>query len=105
MLFRSDYMLELGIPAIRIISISFVFAGFGIAGSSIFQAFGKGFLSMVVSIVRQLVVLLPAAYLLSLTKQVGLVWWAFPIAEVIAFTITLIFLLRVNRRIVQPMAE
>lgn len=101
----SDYMLELGIPAIRIISISFVFAGFGIAGSSIFQAFGKGFLSMVVSIVRQLVVLLPAAYLLSLTKQVGLVWWAFPIAEVIAFTITLIFLLRVNRRIVQPMAE
>lgn len=99
----SAYMLELGIPAIRIISISFVFAGFGIAGSSIFQAFGKGFLSMVVSIVRQLLVLLPAAYLLSLTNQVGMVWWAFPIAEVIAFTITLIFLFRVNRTIVRPM--
>lgn len=101
----SDYMLELGIPAIRIISISFVFAGFGIAGSSIFQAFGKGFLSMMVSIVRQLLVLLPVAYLLSLTNHVGMVWWAFPIAEIAALVITAIFLIRVNRNIVQPMDD
>lgn len=101
----SDFMLELGIPAIRIISISFVFAGFGIAGSSIFQAFGRGFLSMVVSIVRQLVVLLPAAYLLSLTNRVGMVWWAFPIAEIVALVITTLFLIHVNRKIVQPMAD
>lgn len=101
----SDYMLELGIPAIRIISISFVFAGFGIAGSSIFQAFGKGFLSMMVSIVRQLLVLLPVAYLLSLTNHVGMVWWAFPIAEIAALIITVIFLIRVNRNIVQSMDD
>lgn len=101
----SDYMLELGIPAIRTISISFLFAGFCIAGSSIFQAFGKGFLSMIVSIVRQLLVLLPVAYLLSLTNRVGMVWLAFPIAEIAALMITVLFLLRVNRSIVQPMAD
>ena len=106
MIFKpTDYMLELGIPAIRIISCSFIFAGFGIASSSIFQAFGKGFLSMMVSIVRQLIVLLPVAYLLSLTGKVGFVWWAFPIAEVFAVVLSTVFLINVNRKIVRPMEE
>lgn len=99
----SDTMLAMGIPAIRIISISFAFAGFCIAVSSIFQAFGKGFLSMLVSIVRQLVVLLPVAYLLSLSGNVGLVWWSFPIAELFSLTLSAIFLVRVNRTIVQQL--
>lgn len=101
----SDSMLQMGIPALRIISISFLAAGFGIAGSSIFQAFGKGLLSMLVSIVRQLVVLLPAAYALSRTGRVELIWWAFPIAEVFALTLTFVFLRKVNREIVQPMPD
>ena len=101
----SESMLQMGIPALRIISLSFLAAGFGIAGSSIFQAFGKGFLSMVVSIVRQLVVLLPVAYALSKTGRVEMIWWAFPIAEVFAFILTFIFLRKVNREIVYPMPE
>lgn len=106
MIFKpTDLMLELGIPAIRTISYSFVFAGFCIAASSVFQAFGKGFLSMMVSIVRQLFVLLPVAYAFSLTGNVNLVWWAFPIAETVALCISAMFLLNVNRKIVKPMPE
>lgn len=101
----SDYMLQIGIPAIRIISLSFLCAGFGIAGSSIFQAFGKGFLSMLVSIARQLLVLVPVAYLLSKFGRVELVWWAFPIAEIIAVIMTSCFLIHINRTIVHPMTE
>ncbi len=106
MIFQPDaYMLELGIPAIRTISLSFIFAGYSIAASSIFQAFGKGFLSMMVSIIRQLFVLLPVAYLFSLTGNVGAVWWAFPIAEVVAVCVATVFLLRVNRNTVRPMPD
>ena len=78
----SEEMLAIGVPALKTISLSFVFAGFAIVSSSTFQALGNGVLSMMVSIVRQLLVLLPAAWLLSLSGRVELVWWAFPIAEV-----------------------
>lgn len=101
----SSYMMQIGVPAIRIISLSFLCAGFGIAGSSIFQAFGKGFLSMLVSIARQLLVLVPVAYLLSRLGRVELVWWAFPIAEIIAVIMTVCFLVHINRTIVHPMEE
>lgn len=106
MIFKpTAYMLELGIPAIRIISCSFIFAGFSIAGSAIFQAFSKGFLSMTISIVRQLLVVLPVAYVFSLFGQVGLVWWSFPIAEVVAVVMSTLFLIKVYREIVLPMPE
>ena len=82
----SEHMLAIGVPALRIISIHFIFAGFCIISSSVFQALGNGIQSMVISIVRQLVVLLPAAYLLSLTGVLDLVWLAFPIAEVASMT-------------------
>ena len=61
----SDEMLAIGIPALRIISFSFLGAGFGITASSVFQATGHGFLSLAVSVIRQLLVLLPVAYILS----------------------------------------
>lgn len=77
----SGKMLSIGIPALKIISTSFIFAGYCIMCSSVFQAFGNGLFSMIVSIGRQLVILLPAAYLLSLTGNVNLVWFSFPIAE------------------------
>ena len=78
----SDYMMGIGVPALRTISLSFIPAGFCIAMGSVFQALGKSYFSMIVSFTRQLVVLLPVAYLLSLSGDVTRVWWAFPIAEV-----------------------
>ena len=80
----SDYMMGIGVPALRTISLSFVAAGFCIAMGSVFQALGKSYFSMIVSFTRQLVVLLPVAYLLSLSGDVTRVWWAFPIAEVVS---------------------
>jgi len=88
----SETMLEIGIPALRIISICFIFAGYCIIISSVFQALGNGIYSMIVSIARQLVVLIPVAYLLSLTNNLNLVWWAFPIAEIMSLAVcTLLF--------------
>lgn len=89
----SEHMLEIGIPALRIIAINFVFAGIAIVCSSVFQACGKGTYSLIVSLIRQLVVLLPVAYLLSLLGNVNYVWFAFPISEVFSFTIS-IFLIK-----------
>ena len=96
----SETMLSIGIPALRIISLSFVFAAVGIACSSAFQALGYAFYSMVMSIVRQLVVLLPAAYLFSLTGKVDLVWLAFPIAEVVAIILCAFFMIHMNKTVI-----
>lgn len=99
----SDYMLEIGVPALRIICLSFLLAGFGIVSSSFFQALGHGVLSLIISLVRQLIVLLPAAWLLSLSGQLGLVWWAFPIAEIFSGILSVLFLLYAYRKEVKPM--
>ena len=88
----SQSMLAIGVPALRIISISFLFAG-------------NGVYSMIVSIARQLVVLLPAAYLLSLLGEVSYVWWAFPIAELISFAVTIFFLIRISNKVIKRMGE
>lgn len=80
-----------GVPALRTISISFIFAGFSIICSAVFQAFGYSLFSMLVSIGRQLVTLLPVAYLLALTGNVNNVWWAFPIAEFVCLVLSVIF--------------
>ena len=101
----SEEMLQIGVPALRIICTCFLFAGFGIVSSSTFQALGHGVLGMIVSIVRQLVVLLPVAFLLSLTGRLELVWLAFPIAEVTAALMSVIFNRRIDRLIIQPMRE
>ena len=77
----SEEMISIGVPALKIISLSFIFAGYCIILSSMFQALGNGVLSLIVSVGRQLVVLLPAAYFLSKTGNLNHVWWAFPIAE------------------------
>ena len=78
----SDSMVAIGIPSLRIISLSFPIAGVCIAAGSIFQAFSKSFYSLIVSIGRQLIVLIPAAWLLAQTGVLDNVWWAFPIAEI-----------------------
>lgn len=94
----SGDLLTIGVPALRVISISFLFAGFCIVCSSVFQALGHGVLSLVVSVVRQLVVLLPAAFVLSRLRGLEAVWWAFPIAELFSVTLCILFLRRVYRR-------
>ena len=77
----SEEMLTLGIPAFRIIGLCLPFVGFSISTSSAFQALGKGFYSMAASIGRQLVFLLPAAYLLAATGELRNVWWSIVIAR------------------------
>lgn len=101
----SENMLQIGIPALRIISLSFLFAAFGIVSSSLFQALGNGVYSMFVSLTRQLIVLLPAAWLLSLAGRVELVWLAFPIAEVFSFALSLIFTVRISKTVINHIGE
>lgn len=84
-------LIELGVPALRIIATHFLLAGFCIVIGSTFQALGKATFSMVVSLMRQLVVLLPAAYFLSLSGTLSNVWLAFPIAECMSLAVTLFF--------------
>lgn len=99
----SEYMLEIGVPALRTICLSFLLAGFGIVASSFFQSLGHGVLSLIISLVRQLIVLLPAAWLLSLSGQLDLVWWAFPIAEIFSAALSVLFLIYAYRKEVKPM--
>ena len=99
----SDHMLAIGVPALRIIGIHFVLAGFCIVSSSLFQALGHGVFSLVMSLVRQLVVLLPAAWLLSLSGRLELVWWSFPLAEISSLALCVVFLRIIYRREIQPM--
>lgn len=101
----SEEMLRIGVPALRIISLSFIFAGFCIVVLSVLQSLGHAFLSMLVSICRQLLVLLPVAYLFSKTGNVDLVWWSFPIAEVVSVTLSTIFYLRLYKNVILPLDE
>ena len=101
----SEEMTAIGVPALRIISISFLLAGFCIIAGSVCQAIGNPFYSMIVSVCRQLVVLLPAAWLLAQTGQLELVWWAFPIAEIMSTTLSAIFLRRTVRSAGARMAQ
>ena len=101
----SDDMLAIGIPALRIIGIHYLIAWFCIIAGTVFQALGKAVFSMIVSIMRQLFVLVPAAYILASIGGLHAVWWSFPIAEVISLIISAIFLISINRTVIQKIAE
>mgnify|MGYP004691696293 FL=1 len=105
----SDVMLAAGVPALRIISLSFCMAGACIALGSSFQALGKSMYSMVTSIVRQLVFLIPIAYVLArYGASVGnsdLVWWCYPLAEIFSLALTLVFFSRMYKTIIAPLPE
>jgi len=93
-------MLEIGVPALRTISLCFVFAGFSIIVVSMFQALGNGLFSLINSVTRQLVLLLPAAYILSKVFGLRAIWFAYPIAEIGSFLISIFFLKRIyNQKI------
>lgn len=94
----SENMLSIGVPALRIVSTCFLLAGVNIICSSSCQAFGYGMYSLYISAARQLVVLVPVAYLMSLTGKLGNVWLSFPIAELIAIAICVPLLLHVLRK-------
>ena len=88
----------MGVPALRTICLCFLMAGCGITFSTVFQAVGKGNYSLVISLCRQLIVLIPSAWILSmLTHNVKMVWWSFVIAELVSLVISLLFYRRVNR--------
>ncbi len=101
----SDNMRSIGVPALRILSLSYLFAGFCIMCSTVFQALGNGVYSMLVSFARQMIVLLPVAYLLSLTEKVNAVWFAFPIAEIMSVLLSAFFLIRIYKKIIKPLGE
>lgn len=100
----SEDMLAIGVPALRIISLSFLFAGFCIIVGSVFQALGNGVYSLLVSIARQLLVILPVAYVLAKTLGLSAVWWSIPIAEIVSVTLSVFFLKRIYNEKVKDMA-
>ena len=95
----SEELIKIGAPALRIIAVHFPVAGYCIILGSVFQAMGKGTYSLINSLVRQVVVLLPSAYLLSLSGNLNLVWLAFPIAEVASAIGSTILYKKINKRI------
>ena len=101
----SEDMLTIGVPALRIIGIHYLIAWFCIVIGTVFQALGKAVFSMIVSIMRQLVVLIPAAYILAKLDGLHAVWWSFPIAEVISLLVTLFFFIKIYREIISKIPE
>lgn len=91
----SDHMLEVGVPALRIISTSFLFAGYCIILGSVFQALGNGVYSLIVSVARQLLCILPLAYVFARVAGLHAVWYSFPLAELISVTLTTILFRRI----------
>ena len=94
----SEQMLAIGIPALRIISVSFIFAGYSIISSSVFQALGNGVYSLAVSVARQLVVIIPVAFLFAKFFGLNMVWWAYPIAEIASVAGCTFFLRRIIKQ-------
>ena len=101
----SENMQHIGIHALRIASISYLFAGYCIVTGCVFQALGNGVYSLYVSIMRKLVVLLPVAFLLAKTAGIDSVWWSFPIAEIMSLTVSTVLLIRIYRKIIKPLPD
>lgn len=101
----SDDMMSMGITALRTIAIHFPLAAIGIVLSSIFQAFAQSVYSLIVSVMRQLIALIPAAWLLAQTGAVNNVWWAFMIAEVVSLFTSLVFFNRVYSKTIRPLIK
>ena len=101
----SPEMLQIGIPALRIISLAFMMAAGGIILSTVFQAIGNGTLSLFISLVRQLAVLLPAAFILSRVFGLAGVWWSVPLAESVSLALCIILYFWADRRYIKPLGE
>lgn len=97
--------MEIGLSALRIVSLHFPLAAVGIALSASFQGLGNGIYSTITATCRQLLVLLPVAFLLSLSGNVHAVWWSFPIAEAVSLVVTLLLYRRIYRQKIAPMLQ
>lgn len=101
----SEEMLVIGVPALRTISFSFLIAWFCIIAGTVFQALGHAVFSLIVSVMRQLVVLVPVAYVLAKLGGIHAVWWSFPIAEMMSGLMSGIFLAKIYRKVIRPLPE
>lgn len=101
----SPHMLEVGIPALQIISLSFIFAGYCITVSSVFQALGNGMYSLIVSVARQLLVILPVAYIFARIFGLHMVWWSIPIAEIVSVILSTLLFRRIIRLKINPLEK
>ncbi len=101
----SEEMMEIGCRALRTIGFHFLIAWFCIIAGTVFQALGKAVYSMIVSIMRQLVVLVPAAYILARVGGLDAVWWSFPIAELMSLVVSACCLLSIYKKIIRPLPE
>lgn len=101
----SENMLKIGIPALRIVSLSFIFAGFCIIASSVFQALGNGVYSLIVSVARQLLVILPVAFIFAKLFGLHMVWWAIPIAEIVSVILSALLLKRIYGLKIKPLEK
>jgi Na+-driven multidrug efflux pump len=101
----TEAMLEIGVTALRIISICFIPAGFCVISGSVFQALGSGMPSMLESIGRQIVALLPLAYILSKTGGLDAVWWAYPLAEIVSVVMCAAFLRYFYVKRIKPLSD
>ena len=99
----SEDMISIGSNALRIISWSYLFAGFCIVLSSVFQALGNGVYSLIVSVARQLFVLLPSAWILAEAFGLHAVWWSFPIAEIVSILLSILLFGRIYRKKIQTL--
>lgn len=93
-------LLEIGVPALRIIGTHYLLAWFCIISGSVFQALGNGLYSLITSVARQLVVLIPAAFILARLGGLAAIWWSFPVAELMSFICSAVFLYIINKKII-----
>lgn len=101
----SELMLEIGVPALRIISLSFIFAGYSIVLSSVFQALGNGVYSLIISVARQIVIIIPVAFIFAKLFGLDMVWYSYPIAEIVSVILCTIFLKRIFKEKVASMED
>lgn len=101
----SEHMLEIGIPALRTIAAGFIFTGYNIIIGSVFQAFGNGMYSLMISVIRQLLVILPVAYILAVNFGLNAIWWSHPIAEVVAVILSTVFFIRLYNQKIKHMED
>ena len=101
----SEAMCDIGNPALRTIALSFLFAWFSIVASTVFQALGKATFSLVISVMRQLVILIPVAFVLSKIGGLHTVWWSFPISDLIASAMSAVYLGKIYRDIIKPLPD
>lgn len=101
----SEEMIAIGVPALRIIGVHFLLAWFSVIAISVFQALGSGVYSLVISVSRQLVVLLPVAFILARLGGLHAVWWAFPIAELMSVCVSLFFMILINKKVIRNIPD